>query len=161
MASSIPRSEPVLEVERLALRTGRRRGATLVELVLVLSLTGLMIGLAVPRARRALDWRGVRAARDGLILGVERARSLALGRGAVLHVAEDPPGYWITSPQGDTLVRPIALGDVHLEVGRGTLAAVSFDAYGIGRRASRTLRVTRGGATGGVTLSAYGRLRVW
>ncbi len=146
----------------------RRRGHTLIELLIVLALLALAIGLAYPAARAASDAWAVRGARDAVGAAIAGARAAALTqRGAeVLLVPLD--GTVLTrAGTADAPPRP------HLALTRdwrvrlsspgftGDTIAIRYDAIGIGRIANRTLRFERGRAVAGLTVSAYGRVRTW
>jgi prepilin-type N-terminal cleavage/methylation domain-containing protein len=142
-------------------------GYTLLELVVVLALLAIAIGLAYPATRAASDAWAVRAARDATasVLAATRAAAIA-HRGAELLVVP---------ATGDVLTRTAAApaAEERLRIGRdwrvalsspgfgGDTIAIRYDAIGLGRVASRTLRFERGSAAAGITIAAYGRVRRW
>lgn len=144
-----------------------RTGYSLLELVVVLALLSLVLGLAWPAARSAADAWAVRAARDATaaLLAAVRAEAIARGgaellvipsMGAVLTrtaAAPEPrPGLRFDEDWGVRVVAPDFDGDT---------VSIRYDALGIGRVASRTLRFERGAAVAGITVAAYGRIRRW
>lgn len=143
------------------------RGYTLLELVIVLALLALAIGLAYPAARTASDVWAVRAARDATasLLAGTRAAAIAQrgaellvvpGAGEVLTRTRSAPRperrLSLTRDWGVALVAPGFGGDT---------IAIRYDALGLGRVASRTLRFERGAAVAGITVASYGRVRRW
>lgn len=136
------------------------------ELLLALCLLGLLVGLAGPAVARGADRFAVRAARDELAAAVRRTRptAVALG-GAVLVLDPERSTFWIRSVTGDTVLLPVDLGTRHgvnlSASGAAGLVELRYDGLGIGRMTSRTIRLKRGTAVAGVTVSAYGRTRTW
>lgn len=141
-------------------------GTTLIELLLALCLLGILAGLAAPALEHGVDVVAARAARDELAAAVSRTRSsaVALG-GASLIVDPGHATFWIRGAAGDTVLQPVDLFQRHgvdlAASGADGTVELSFDALGIGRMTSRTIRLVRGTAVANVTVSAYGRARTW
>jgi type II secretory pathway pseudopilin PulG len=139
----------------------------LLELAVVLSILGVLVGLAYPSLRRGLDGIAARGARDALGMGVARARAAAVARGgAALIVDIQGARFWVEAAAGDTVGRPVDIGKRYgvrlaLEGAPAERVALRFDGLGIGRVTNRTFQVRRGRAEAHLTLSAYGRPRVW
>ena len=134
-------------------------------MIVVCTLIGVAAGATVPLVRGGLDTVAVIAARDEIFATAARARALAVARGgAVLVLDATRNSVWI-----DAGGAPIELPtDFEREFGvrlslDGTqaVAEVAFDALGVGRVASRTIRITRGSVAARLTISAFGRLRAW
>lgn len=136
-------------------------GFTVVELLVVLLLLSLAGAALVPAARRLRDRLAVLAAREAVAGVVARTRLDALAHGgARLVLATRPPTarVEVAGERGSSV--DLREFGVALELsGKGEEASLSFDALGIGRVASRTVWLRRGGAEAGLVLSAYGRLR--
>lgn len=145
----------------------RRSGYTLLELVIVLALLAIAIGLAYPPARTASDVWAVRAARDATAAVLASTRVVAIAeRGAELllvpaagevltRTAATPTPrrrLRVRDEWGVALVTPGAASDT---------VAIAYDALGLGRVASRTVRFERGRAVAGITVASYGRIRRW
>lgn len=149
------------------MRSSSRPGTTLIELIFALAVLAILIGIGYPPLRRALDRMAVRAARDTLLAGVARTRVVAAGRGGAALVLEPASArFWIESARGDTLAAVVDLRDRHgvrlaVDGAAAERVALRYDALGLGRIASRTVRLRRGGEEAGLTIAAYGRARPW
>lgn len=143
----------------------RSRGHTLLELCVVLALLALLIGLAAPPVRRAIALARVHAARDLMWSQLARARALAVARGGAGLVLDAARAQaWIEAADTSTGVAALAeAGTVAITVDGAQIdrVRIEFDGLGLGRIASRTLRFRSGGVEAGLTLSSYGRVRVW
>ncbi len=143
----------------------RRCGYTLVELVAVIAMLGIALGIAVPVIGRTLDGLRVRTARDQVVLELARTRMLArLHGGAVAVLDADMRAAWVESLAGDTIAAPVRVGvehDVRMELDGERTARIIYDRFGIGRLASRSIRLVRNDAEARLTISAYGRVRAW
>ena len=138
-------------------------GATLLEVIVVCTLIGVVTGTSLPFVRGGLDSLAVSAARDEVTAAGARTRALAVSRGGATLVI-DPAGnqVWI-EVRGTPYALPTDFRNefgVAISVdGTDTVSEITFDALGIGRVASRTIRITRGNAEAKLTISAFGRLR--
>lgn len=137
------------------------RGFTLLELVVAVALAALVLGAGLPAARRSVDRMAVVGAREALVGMVVRARSEAVARGGAVLVLDAAGATARVEAAGevvDALDVASAFG-VHLDPG-GTASEVrlAFDGLGIGRIASRTVKLRRGRAEAGIVVSSYGRV---
>lgn len=151
---------PPVGVHRPRMRT--HAGTSFLELTVVLALVGLLLGIAAPSTLRWRDRVAVRAARDDLAAGLAAARATAAAAGGAALVLETGSArFWIAAGGVAGPVTDLAERyRVRVEGGSGTIE-VRYDALGIGRLANRTLRLRRGAAEAGLTISAYGRVRRW
>ncbi len=142
-----------------------RPAYTIVELACALMLVAVLLGLAAPPLRRALAWTRVRAARDVVAAEATRARALAVARGGAELVLDlRHARAWLAA--SDTSTTPVPVADERLvrvlaDGADGDTLRIGFDALGLGRIASRTLRFRAAGAEARLTFSAYGRVRSW
>jgi len=140
------------------------RGHTLLELAVALLLLTTLAGAFVPAARRYRDRMSVVSAREEVAGLLSRARALAPATaGASVHIRADAGQAWVQAL--DSVLSPVGLGgedgvSVVLSGGRPS-AVVRFDALGIGRVASLTVRFLRGQEQAGITVSSFGRIRRW
>src|SRR5690606_19303309 len=141
-------------------------GHSLIELLFVVCVVAVLLGLAAPALGTARDRYAVRAARDALAAGIARGRAFAVVHGGAVVVVDPAAGrLWIERRGGEVLGAPVELArrfGVTLSAdGAEGPARIRFDGMGIGRLANRTLRIRRGSAEAGITISAYGRVRTW
>lgn len=138
------------------------RGFTLLEMAVVVSLAALVLAVGLPAARRSVDRMAVVGAREALVGLVARTRSEAVGRGGARLVLDAPDGTARVETPGGAVVDALDLGSafgVELEMGgAATEVSLAFDGLGIGRIASRTVGLRRGGETTGIVVSSYGRV---
>lgn len=123
-----------------------------------------LLGVTLPAAFRWRDAAAVRAARDELAGGLATTRAVAAShQGASLILDPAAGTFWIRARDGWES-RPVHFRDRYrVEVDPGSTGPVLFhyDGLGIGRLTSRTIRLRRGRAEAGITVSAYGRYRQW
>ena len=141
----------------------RRFGFTLIEILVCLAVLAMLLAVAAPPAFRWRDAAAVRAARDELAAGLGWARMAAAAHGGAALLLDPLTGRYVVGT-GKRLDPPVDLaGRYGVAIDPGTRAPVTFryDALGIGRITSRTVRFRRGAAEAGLTVSAYGRYRRW
>jgi prepilin-type N-terminal cleavage/methylation domain-containing protein len=138
-----------------------RRAFSLTEMVLVLALTGVLLGIAIPSLSAALDRIEVRAAANHLVAAHQRARMMAVTQGQVLVLSVDQNELTIRD-QG----QPMPLWSQAGPMANGVLLEASgnrftFSPEGLTLGLSNaTLRLSRGSATRTVIISRLGRIRV-
>jgi prepilin-type N-terminal cleavage/methylation domain-containing protein len=118
-----------------------RGGVTLPELLIALSLIGVLLSIALPNFRSGLDALTARAARETAFALFSRARIIALENGGATM-------QFFTS------------ADLLLDEGNESVT-LRYDAHGLGRMMSRTLRFRTRSAIAGLTVSSFGRVRRW
>lgn len=142
----------------------RRPGYTLVESLVVMALLAMLLGVALPPARRWRDAAAVQAARDELAGGLAWTRMAAASHDGASLVLEPGSGrFWIRTAAGRA-APPVDLGaryGVRVEPGADVPVVFRYDRLGIGRLTNRTVQLRRGQAVAGLTISAYGRYRRW
>lgn len=142
----------------------RRRGFSIIELLIVLALLGMVAGMVAPGAQRWHDSASTRAARDEIAARLAWARLAAVAHGGAT-VSLDPATALLTLVAADGAGRDTidlaGTWGVSLETGGDDPAKIRYDALGVGRFANHTIRIRRGSAVGGLTISAHGRVRRW
>jgi prepilin-type N-terminal cleavage/methylation domain-containing protein len=146
----------------------RTSGFTLLEMLVVLAVLAALLAIAAPAGRAAADALATAGARDVVAAALSRARieagghrgafltlDLATGEGSVREGRPGAPGAVLARLD---VVRDFGVRVDSRGVGEGTVA-IAFDAYGIGRVASRSLTFRRGRGTAVLTVSSYGRVR--
>ena len=137
------------------------RGITLLELVVVLAITGILTGLTFPRLGGGADRWVVREAREELVGLIYQARVEARRHGGATLEVESGGGAEVRRADGEVVRRwePSTPG-VELEVaGSRDRAELTFGPAGLGRVANATLKVRRGTTEVEVVVSSYGRVR--
>ena len=143
-------------------------GFSLVELLAALVVLGVLAGLIAGPARGALDAVATAGARDAFAAIVAHARTEAVRRGGARLVVNLASGAVLMeapalTPIGDSLAVAHTWGVTVSADGAaaGSQLTLQFDAFGLGRVASRTFRFRRGAAEARLSLSTYGRSRRW
>lgn len=139
---------------------GRRRGTTIVELLVTMAILAVLAGIAVPRAVGAMDRLSVRGAAQDVVLALAAARAAASRRDAyVSFVADTRLGRVRVVSAGEVLVeRDLAHSrGIKLEASR---ESVTFAPDGLGwGAANTTVIVSRGSRSDTVVMSRLGRVR--
>ena len=144
----------------MRLSAPRRRGLTLVELCLVLTIIGLVSTIAVRQMGLYLDRAAVRAAVVEAAAVVARARDEAVAQRAPVSVRFDTGADALELRMAGAVLSRAALGHAHgvsLSANRDSLA---YDLRGLGYGAANlTLIARRGRAADSLVVSRLGRLR--
>ena len=126
-----------------------------------MTLLGLVLGKVLPAGKQLLDRMAVLGAREEAVGLFHRARMEAVARGGVgLVVETSPPAMRIVAGLSSSAVEEVAFGNgVELTLSRDRAAVeLTFDAMGLGRVASQTLRFSRGSAQAELVVSSFGRV---
>jgi Tfp pilus assembly protein FimT len=138
-----------------------RRGATIAELVISLTVLGVLTSIAVPRAASLVDRVSVRGAAQDVVLAIAAARAAAARRGAYASFVADPrTGRLRVVSGGETLLERDVLRTrgVRLEASR---ESVTFSPGALGwGAANTTVIVSRGARSDTIVMSRLGRVRV-
>jgi type IV fimbrial biogenesis protein FimT len=137
-----------------------RRGASLAELLITLSILGVLTSVAVPRASQLADRVSVRGAAQDVVVTLAAARAAAVRRGAYASFVADPRTGQLRVVSGGEvlLVRYLAQArGVKIEASR---ESVTFAPGGLGwGAANTTVIVSRGTRSDTVVMSRLGRVR--
>src|SRR5688500_16652945 len=135
------------------------KGFTLLELIIVMMITGIVMAIAVPRARAGLDRAVVRSAATGGrgTLGLDR--TLALAGHAVVVVEVDSGRGMLRIRRGSDVLLRRAVEYAHGVELRGTRDSLAYDPYGMGRGASNlSVLIRKGAAVETVFVPRHGRI---
>lgn len=134
-----------------------RPGRTLPEQLAVLTVTGLLLALAVAPGWPLLDRIAVATSAQEIVDLLGTARDIALARQSLTAVYFDVPGRRVLVQQGgDTLARTVLSPGVALQTTRDSLAYASTGlGYG---SANLRLIVSKGRAADTITISRLGRV---
>jgi prepilin-type N-terminal cleavage/methylation domain-containing protein len=138
----------------------RRHGFTLVELVVVLTIAGVLLALLAPRFLALRDGAAVRAAIGDLGTAFSAARQEAIVRRAPVVVVLDTAGgsMELRSAGRPILRRPLAT--MYGVVIRSNRDSVVYDPRGLGYGlANLSVTVRRGSIVDTLTMSRLGRVR--
>ena len=138
----------------------RRLAFTLLELVVVLSLVGLLMALAVPRFSAMRDSASVRAAMADLGADFSMARQSAIARRTAVAVVLDTTlGTVVLRSAGRAFSRHTLHATYGIVLGANRDSAV-YDPRGLGYAVSNlTVTVRRGAIVDTLTMSRMGRVR--
>ena len=136
------------------------KGFTLLELLVVMTVTGIVLAIAVPRARAGLDRAVVRSAATDVRATLGLARTLALAGHAVILVDVDSVRGMLRIRRGSAVLLRRGVGQAHGVELRATRESLSYDPYGLGRGAANlSVLIRKGVATETVFVSRLGRIR--
>jgi prepilin-type N-terminal cleavage/methylation domain-containing protein len=141
-------------------------GFSLVEMLIAISVMGLLLAMAIPRVRDTMNSREVKSARAALATTYARARIYALQQRRPAKVHFSGSSVWVTTPNSagiDSTVGAILnLGSIHGVNLNATEPTVTFLPTGLLQQAlgeALVVRVGRAGKRDSVVISGYGRLR--
>lgn len=87
-------------------RSGRHRGFTIIEIMVTLTVLGLLIMMALPSFSEALQNQQLRAASEALLNGMQVARGEAVKRNLPVQVAVGPgTGWTVTEAVSGTAIQ--------------------------------------------------------
>ena len=138
-----------------------RRGASLLELVLVLVIIGITLSIALPRASAYADRLAVHRAALDIVSAHRRARILAVLRSEMVELQVGAAELSIR-PRGDTIALWRADGPAATRVAlAGPIRTLTFSPIGISTGLSNaSFHLTRGAASKTVVVSRLGRVRL-
>lgn len=141
-------------------------GFSLVEMLIAISVMGLLLAIAIPRVRDTMNSREVKSARAALATTYARARIYALQQRRPAKVHFSGSSVWVTTPNSaglDSTVGAILnLGNIHGVNLVASQPTVTFLPTGLLQSALGevlVVRVGRAGKRDSVVISGYGRLR--
>lgn len=140
----------------------RRRGLTLIDLLLTLVVLGLLLTIGTARVASLIDAARVRAAATSLLGALEAARGSAIRLGSGSELALLATRWEVRSVvAGDTVLSWSGVGHTGqgvLLTGAGAPIRFGGDGLAVGV-ANRTMVVSRGSVSRTVILSRLGRIR--
>jgi prepilin-type N-terminal cleavage/methylation domain-containing protein len=135
-------------------------GHSLIELLVALALLGVVMAIAIPRARDSLDRITVRSAAGDVRATLRFARSMALAGNRAITVAIDSATGTLRVRRGSEVLLTRGVGQAHgVRVGR-TRDSLTYDGRGFGRGAANlSVILRRGMAAETVFVARLGRVR--
>jgi prepilin-type N-terminal cleavage/methylation domain-containing protein len=92
------------------MQRAQRQGFTLVEMMLVLSLVGVMAAMAAPPFFRYLASNRLAVQADRMVADLQYARSLSVANSQILRFSVTEAGYRLTNPITDIVIREADFG---------------------------------------------------
>lgn len=140
-----------------------RKGTSLFELLITLSVVATLLSLITPRLSSGMNGLAVRAARESAFGLFSRARVVAVQEGgASIQVDALEDQITLRSASGEIVTEErFRDGDVDLVIEGADSVTLRYDAHGLGRMMSRTIAFHAQQARAGLTVSSFGRVRRW
>ena len=137
-----------------------RRGTTLIEVAVVLCVTGTLAAVAVPGFRRMADRAAARGAAEDFATVCSTARHLAVLRSKTATVVIDENAGIVSTQVGDSVVSRRDFGEVYEVVLDASRSRISYGPAGLATGVSNVRFIAaRGAAAETVTVSRLGRVR--
>ena len=138
----------------------RRIGFTIPELLIVITIAGIVMGIAIPKAKASLDRVSVRAAANDVRATLAYARMLAMAGGLPVAVDVDSATGTLRVRRGAERILERGIGFAHgVQLGR-TRDSLTYDPRGFGHGAANlSVLVRRGISAETVFVSRLGRVR--
>jgi len=133
---------------------------TVLELVIVLTIAGIVLAIAIPRGRLMIDRVSVQSAAGDVMATLDLARSLAIAGNSAVAVDIDSLTGALRIRRGDAVLHSRSIGDAHgVRVAR-TRDSLTYNSRGLGRGAANlSIVIRRGSAVETVFVSRLGRVR--
>lgn len=137
-----------------------RRGHSVVELLVVLTIAAVVLALVLPRASTVLDGIAVQSAAGDVAATLGTARSLAMAARAAVAVDVDSSSGVLRVRRGDEMLLSRNVGHAHGVRLRATRDSLAFGPRGLGRGgANLSIVIARGAVRETVFVSRLGRVR--
>lgn len=141
-----------------------KRGFSLIEVMIVVSIIGLIVAVGTPRLRRALEKQNVRSAKALIATMAATARGAAVQRGclATLNIAAD--SVWVTAcgvnpPAALVQVGTAKQAGAYNVTLSSTSPTIAYDPRGISAAFQRTtVRITSAIYTDSVVINELGKV---
>ena len=141
--------------------TSDRDGATLFELVVLLTLVGILAGFSLPRLKSGYDRLETRSAAQETLTAFFVARASAIAAGKPANIVIDAPRARLQVVTGDDTVLAIPVGTRHGVAVAASRPSMTYTASGLGYGgANLRVIVSRGAAAETVFVSREGRARL-
>lgn len=137
-----------------------RSGYTVLELVIVLTITSLVLAIALPRGRLMVDQVAVQSAASDLLATLDLARALAIAGNAAVAVDVDSSTGMVRVRRGNLVFLSRSVGEAHGVKLVATRDSLAYSGRGFGRGAANmSIAIRRGAAADTVFVSRLGRAR--
>src|SRR5687768_763488 len=137
-----------------------RSGFTVPELLIVVTILGVVMAIAIPNAKAGLDRVSVRSAASDVRATLNYARMLAMVGGLPVAVDVDSTAGTLRVRRGDERILIRGVGQAHGVRLGPTRDSLTYDPRGFGRGAANlSIQVRRGVSVETVFVSRLGRVR--
>lgn len=137
-----------------------QRGYTIVELLVVLTMSAVLMAVAIPRAAATLDRVSVHSAAADVAATLGSARTLAMAGRAAVAVDVDSASGVLRVRRGPEMLFSRNVGHAHNVRLRASRDSLAFGPRGLGYGAANlSIIVSRGTAVETVFVSRLGRVR--
>lgn len=119
----------------------QRQGFTLVEMMLVISLVGVLAAMSAPPFFRYLASNKLATQADRMVADLQYARSMSVASSQILRFSVSTTGYRLTNPVSGVVLRDIQFGH---GLGAAGIATSDFYPWGMADQAVITLNGTIG-----------------
>ena len=137
-----------------------RRGHSVVELLVVVTIAAVVLAMVLPRASAVLDGIAVRSAAGDVAATLGAARTLAMAARAAVAVDVDSASGVLRVRRGDEMLLSRNVGHAHGVRLRATRDSLAYGPRGLGRGgANLSIVVMRGAVRETVFVSRLGRIR--
>ena len=110
------------------MKRAQRQGFTLVEMMLVLSLIGVLGAMVAPPFFRYLASNKLQTEADRMVADLQYARSLSVANSQILRFSSSTTGYTLTNPISGAVIRDYAFCD---GLDLGTAQTADFYPWGM------------------------------
>jgi prepilin-type N-terminal cleavage/methylation domain-containing protein len=137
-----------------------RRGATLIELIIAVTIVSLLSAIALLRAGAFIDSIEVRGAVTEIQSMFSLARHVAIARGAQSVLEIDPAAGSVSIRSGADAIRVRPVGQAHGVLLSTNRTSMTYSPTGVGYGAANfSLVVSRGRIADTIVISRLGRVR--
>ena len=148
------------------MRHTNRHGFSAIELIVVVTIVGVIATVALPRGRDTYARSQVRSAKQELAVTLVRARATAIQNGRAARFVKQGNSVRVVLESGGQLVPVGPANDLGKDYGVTVVTepeAIRFDprgfAFGIGAETGyQSIRVTRGALVDSVCVTRFGRI---
>ena len=142
------------------MRRFSREGYTILELVIVVTMSAIVLSIAIPPCQRMLDRASVQAAAGDVAAMLSTARGIALAGHASVAVDIDSTSGVVRVRRGSEILVARNIGQAHGVQVERTRDSLTYDPRGLGRGAANlSIMLRRRTAVETVFVSRLGRVR--